>query len=159
MVIFKYFVHHWKVTILGTIYLASGHIDELFKENLYLNLATKRDPQALRGRILTHLAGPSESTGDAVMLKSEYNLITGRVGHGVNFCTYILHTTHTYLEQIYKAKIGTTLFSKVFLWVSDSDLGCHNNFQTLRRLHFHCFLQTLTFDTCYKNKFNPIPVG
>ena len=38
-------------------------------------------------------------------------------------------------------------------WVSDMDLGCHNHFQTLRTLPFHCFLQTLTFDTCYKNKF------
>lgn len=58
----------------GTAYLASGHIDELFKENLFLNLATKSDPQALRGRILTHLAGPSESSGDAVMLKSDNSL-------------------------------------------------------------------------------------
>ena len=54
----------------GTAYLTSGHIDELFKENLYLNLATQNDPQAMRGRILTHLAGPSEASGDAVMLKS-----------------------------------------------------------------------------------------
>ena len=61
----------------GTVYLAAGHIDELFKENLFLNLATVREPQAMRGRILTHLAGPPESSGDAVMLKSDNNKITG----------------------------------------------------------------------------------
>ena len=57
--------------------MASGHIDELFKENLYLNLATKSDPQALRGRILTHLAGPAESSGDAAMLRSDTSHIVG----------------------------------------------------------------------------------
>ena len=36
-----------------------------------MNLATKTDPQSLRGRILTHLAGPSESSGDAVMLTGQ----------------------------------------------------------------------------------------
>jgi len=61
----------------GTVYLAAGHIDELFKENLFLNLATRSEPQAMRGRILTHLAGPPESSGDAVMLKSENTEITG----------------------------------------------------------------------------------
>jgi len=61
----------------GTAYLASGHIDELFKENLFLNLATRSDGAALRGRILTHLAGPSESTGDAVMMKSDNSPIVG----------------------------------------------------------------------------------
>ena len=42
-----------------------------------MNLATKTDPQSLRGRILTHLAGPSESSGDAVMLKSDTSSVTG----------------------------------------------------------------------------------
>ena len=65
------------ICISGTAYLASGHIDELFKENLYLNLATQNDPQAMRGRILTHLAGPSEASGDAVMLKSLKSDIVG----------------------------------------------------------------------------------
>lgn len=70
----KLFEDTFTENIAGTAYLASGHIDELFKENLFLNLATKSDPQALRGRILTHLAGPSESSGDAVMLKSDNSL-------------------------------------------------------------------------------------
>ena len=42
-----------------------------------MNLATKTDPQSLRGRILTHLAGPSESSGDAVMLRSDTSSVTG----------------------------------------------------------------------------------
>ena len=33
-------------------------------------------------------------------------------------------------------------------WVSDTESGCHNLFPTERKLHFYCYLQTLTFATC-----------
>ena len=52
-------------------------MDELFKENLYLSIATDRDPVALRGRILTHLAGPSSSSGSAVMIRSDSSNVIG----------------------------------------------------------------------------------
>ena len=52
-------------------------MDELFKENLYLSIATDRDPVALRGRILTHLAGPSSSSGSAVMIRSDSSDVIG----------------------------------------------------------------------------------
>eukprot|EP00092_Neocalanus_flemingeri_P058871 GFUD01070264.1.p1 GENE.GFUD01070264.1~~GFUD01070264.1.p1 ORF type:complete len:935 (-),score=111.94 GFUD01070264.1:1839-4643(-) len=61
----------------GTAMLNAGQVDELFKENLYLNVATENDAQALRGRLVTHLAGPSESSGEAVMMKGEDSSISG----------------------------------------------------------------------------------
>eukprot|EP00091_Calanus_sinicus_P015082 TRINITY_DN32982_c0_g1_i1.p1 TRINITY_DN32982_c0_g1~~TRINITY_DN32982_c0_g1_i1.p1 ORF type:complete len:194 (+),score=38.50 TRINITY_DN32982_c0_g1_i1:26-583(+) len=61
----------------GTAMLNAGQVDELFKENLYLNVATKYNAQALRGRLVTHLAGPSESSGEAVLMKGDDSSVSG----------------------------------------------------------------------------------
>ena len=61
----------------GTAHLTAGQVDELFKENLYLSLTTESEPPALRGRILTHLAGPAECGGSAVMIRSDSSPVTG----------------------------------------------------------------------------------
>ena len=42
-----------------------------------MNAATQDNPQALRGRILTHLAGPSESSGEAVLMKGGDSSVSG----------------------------------------------------------------------------------
>ena len=57
--------------------MTAGQVDELFKENLYLSLTTGSDPPALRGRILTHLAGPAECGGSAVMIRSDSSPVIG----------------------------------------------------------------------------------
>ena len=57
--------------------LDAGQVDELFKENLYLNVATEYNAQALRGRLVTHLAGPSESSGEAVLMKGDDSSVSG----------------------------------------------------------------------------------
>ena len=49
--------------------LNAGQVEELFKENLYLNVATEQSAQALRGRIVTHLAGAPEISGEAILMK------------------------------------------------------------------------------------------
>jgi len=61
----------------GTAKLTAGQVDELFKENLYLNVATQHNDQALRGRLVTHLAGPSESSGEAVLMKGDDSSVSG----------------------------------------------------------------------------------
>ena len=57
--------------------MTAGQVDELFKENLYLSVTTESEPAALRGRILTHLAGPAECGGSAVMIRSDSSPVTG----------------------------------------------------------------------------------
>ena len=52
-------------------------MDELFKENLYLNAATQHNSQALRGRLVTHLAGPAEASGEAVLMKGDDSSVSG----------------------------------------------------------------------------------
>ena len=42
-----------------------------------MNAATQDNPQAIRGRILTHLAGPSESSGEAVLMKGGDSSVSG----------------------------------------------------------------------------------
>ena len=52
-------------------------MEELFKEDMYVNVATATRPQALRGRLLTRLAGPAEASGQAIMLAANSTAVTG----------------------------------------------------------------------------------
>ena len=59
--------------------MTAGQVDELFKENLYLSLTTESETPltALRGRILTHLAGPAECGGSAALIRSDSSPVIG----------------------------------------------------------------------------------
>jgi len=43
--------------------LTAGQVEELLKEELYLSISTNGGEAALRGRLLTHLALPTDMTG------------------------------------------------------------------------------------------------
>ena len=60
----------------GTALLTAAQVDELFKENLYLVVQTAGGA-AVRGRVLTHLAGPAEAAGRAVMLRGAGGSVAG----------------------------------------------------------------------------------
>jgi len=55
----------------GTVLLTAGQVEELYKERLYLSvrITGSGSPVALRGRLVTHLAGPPEAGGAAVLLQ------------------------------------------------------------------------------------------
>ena len=56
----------------GTARLAAAQVEELYKENLYLSVMVGgQSTPALRGRLVTHLAGPAEAGGAACLLRGE----------------------------------------------------------------------------------------
>jgi len=57
----------------GSVVMSASQVEDMFKENLYLNVDTQGQARALRGRLVTHLAGPADFSGAAVMLGGEDN--------------------------------------------------------------------------------------
>jgi hypothetical protein len=51
----------------GEVELTAGQVEELLKEELYLSISTLGQEQALRGRLLTHLALPTDMTGSSCL--------------------------------------------------------------------------------------------
>ena len=49
--------------MIGEVGLRAGQVEELLKEELYLSLYTQQGELSLRGRLLTHLALPTDMTG------------------------------------------------------------------------------------------------
>ena len=49
--------------VIGEVGLRAGQVEELLKEELYLSLYTQQGELSLRGRLLTHLALPTDMTG------------------------------------------------------------------------------------------------
>ena len=82
------------------------------------------------------------------MLK-EFSFFLNEVGPPV-MTTKLVFAWFTSIRDLYIEKGPTVL--KYILgycdWVSDTESGCHNLFPTERKLHFYCYLQTLTFATC-----------
>ncbi len=47
----------------GEVALTAGQVEELLKEELYLSVTIRESELPLRGRLLTHLALPTDMTG------------------------------------------------------------------------------------------------
>jgi len=61
----------------GTVYISGSQVEEMFKEDMYINIATNHHQQALRGRLLTRLAGPAEASGRAILLHGSDSPVSG----------------------------------------------------------------------------------
>jgi hypothetical protein len=62
-----------KLKCEGDVGLRAGQVEELLKEELYLTIYTREGDISLKGRLLTHLALPTDMTGKYVPINSSRN--------------------------------------------------------------------------------------
>ena len=95
--------------VIGEVGLRAGQVEELLKEELYLSLYTQQGELSLRGRLLTHLALPTDMTGSGGFLISQKlaTVYVCTVLSSVYYTIYSIHTLYSYMEKI-------EIFSELF---------------------------------------------
>ena len=83
--------------MIGEVGLRAGQVEELLKEELYLSLYTQQGELSLRGRLLTHLALPTDMTGSGGFSLSQKLAICTVLSSVYCTLVYYIHYTYTVL--------------------------------------------------------------
>lgn len=68
----------------GSIRISAKEMEQLFKDNLYMNVATSENERALRGRLALQMMSEATETNQPILLKSNHTLVSGIAWTSIN---------------------------------------------------------------------------